>query len=114
MIPGVAGSNPVFHPIDAKILLRRVCNKQGMRVHYAPSFSGLLAQLVEQLTLNQLVVGSNPPPGTTLKNKQGGSVRIPSSVFLWKRTRLIGPDESWLLGLPAHSYLRLGLLKNLA
>ena len=31
----------------------------------ALDFGASVAQLVEQLTLNQLVVGSNPPRGTT-------------------------------------------------
>ena len=39
VIPAVAGSSPVVHPTH---------------------FDGPLAQLVEQLTLNQLVVGSIP------------------------------------------------------
>lgn len=45
MIPDVVGSNPIAHP-KFKV-------------------SGPLAQLVEQLTLNQLVVGSNPTRPTT-------------------------------------------------
>ena len=40
VIPVVVGSSPIVHPIDMII--------------------GPLAQLVEQLTLNQRVVGSNP------------------------------------------------------
>ena len=42
--PGVEGSNPFTHP--------RLCGKVRRR--------GPLAQLVEQLTLNQRVEGSNP------------------------------------------------------
>jgi hypothetical protein len=42
VIPVVVGSNPIIHP------------------SFKPSFPGPLAQLVEQLTLNQLVEGSNP------------------------------------------------------
>ena len=45
VIPVVVGSSPIVHP---KIQV-----------------SGPLAQLVEQLTLNQLVVGSNPTRPTT-------------------------------------------------
>ena len=48
VIPVVAGSNPVSHP-----------NPVGMFVR-GPSIDGPLAQLVEQLTLNQRVVGSKP------------------------------------------------------
>ena len=43
VIPAVVGSSPIVHPI---------IDRKGM--------SGLLAQLVEQLTLNQLVIGSSP------------------------------------------------------
>jgi hypothetical protein len=49
VIPAVAGSSPVVHPTSD--------NSGGLsRVR----FIGPLAQLVEQLTLNQLVVGSIP------------------------------------------------------
>ena len=49
VIPAVAGSSPVVHP-----------NSVGrVRVRQLGLF-GPLAQLVEQLTLNQLVVGSIP------------------------------------------------------
>ena len=47
VIPAVAGSSPVVHPI----------------------FNGPLAQLVEQLTLNQLVVGSNPTRPTIFRDE---------------------------------------------
>ena len=53
MIPDVVGSNPIAHP---KLMVL-----------------GPLAQLVEQLTLNQLVVGSNPTRPTTLKIRRTGS-----------------------------------------
>jgi hypothetical protein len=46
VIPVVVGSNPIIHPSF----------KTGSSV----ISSGPLAQLVEQLTLNQLVEGSNP------------------------------------------------------
>ena len=46
VIPAVAGSNPVVHPIF---------------------MNGPLAQLVEQLTLNQLVVGSTPTRPTIFR-----------------------------------------------
>jgi hypothetical protein len=42
-------------------LVRRCAIDKAQSVCYiAPSFGGPLAQLVEQLTLNQRVVGSNP------------------------------------------------------
>jgi hypothetical protein len=48
VIPAVAGSSPVVHPTSFK--------KSGVeRFLFGP-----LAELVEQLTLNQLVVGSIP------------------------------------------------------
>jgi hypothetical protein len=46
VIPAVAGSSPVVHPTFG--------------VWFVEWFIGPLAQLVEQLTLNQLVVGSIP------------------------------------------------------
>jgi hypothetical protein len=46
VIPAVAGSSPVVHPTFC-----------GLSIIW---FIGPLAQLVEQLTLNQLVVGSIP------------------------------------------------------
>jgi hypothetical protein len=49
VIPAVAGSSPVVHPTSGR---RVVCRFAW--------FIGPLAQLVEQLTLNQLVVGSIP------------------------------------------------------
>ena len=50
VIPAVAGSNPVVHPT--------LSDRGGWDV--LESRIGPLAQLVEQLTLNQLVVGSIP------------------------------------------------------
>ena len=52
VIPAVAGSNPVVHPTLGRGTSGGDCEKKGL---YGP-----LAQLVEQLTLNQLVVGSIP------------------------------------------------------
>ena len=46
MIPGVVGSNPIIHPIFATGL------QQGIALRYNFQL-GPLAQLVEQLTLNQ-------------------------------------------------------------
>ena len=48
VIPAVAGSSPVVHPTSGVVVLS------------IEWFIGPLAQLVEQLTLNQLVVGSIP------------------------------------------------------
>ena len=56
MIPVVVGSNPIIHPSF----------KPGFRYKQV---QGPLAQLVEQLTLNQLVEGSNPSRPTN-KNKR--------------------------------------------
>ena len=52
VIPAVAGSSPVVHPTS----------RRGERIgcSWWNRFIGPLAQLVEQLTLNQLVVGSIP------------------------------------------------------
>jgi hypothetical protein len=57
VIPAVAGSSPVVHPTFG--------------VWFVEWFIGPLAQLVEQLTLNQLVVGSIPTrPTISLKNNK--------------------------------------------
>ena len=57
VIPAVAGSSPVVHPTFG--------------VWFVEWFIGPLAQLVEQLTLNQLVVGSIPTrPTNSLKNNK--------------------------------------------
>ena len=62
VIPAVAGSSPVVHPtLSGWVRVGFV----GCRVY------GPLAQLVEQLTLNQLVVGSIPTrPTISLKNNK--------------------------------------------
>jgi hypothetical protein len=60
VIPAVAGSSPVVHPTFV-----------GWVVCWLKGLFGPLAQLVEQLTLNQLVVGSIPTrPTNLLKNKK--------------------------------------------
>jgi hypothetical protein len=65
VIPAVAGSSPVVHPtsgLPGGLLMTR--------------FIGPLAQLVEQLTLNQLVVGSIPTRPTIYPRPQtSGNVR---------------------------------------
>ena len=53
VIPAVAGSSPVVHPTPNAVA-------EVGAVHCLNRFYGPLAQLVEQLTLNQLVVGSIP------------------------------------------------------
>jgi hypothetical protein len=53
VIPAVAGSSPVVHPT------LRVRGKKSDSALVDRNY-GPLAQLVEQLTLNQLVVGSIP------------------------------------------------------
>ena len=57
VIPAVAGSSPVVHPTSGA---------GGLLVEW---FKGPLAQLVEQLTLNQLVVGSIPTRPTKFPKK---------------------------------------------
>jgi hypothetical protein len=52
VIPAVVGSSPIVHPI-----LRGAPGRPTPRRR---THCGLLAQLVEQLTLNQLVIGSSP------------------------------------------------------
>ena len=52
VIPAVAGSSPVVHPTFVRAASRAILKREGLH--------GPLAQLVEQLTLNQLVVGSIP------------------------------------------------------
>ena len=53
VIPAVAGSSPVVHPT-----FDDGCESSSALLE--KGFLGPLAQLVEQLTLNQLVVGSIP------------------------------------------------------
>jgi hypothetical protein len=61
VIPAVAGSSPVVHPtLSGWVRVGFV----GCKVY------GPLAQLVEQLTLNQLVVGSIPTRPTNLEKIQ--------------------------------------------
>ena len=63
MIPVVVGSNPIIHPSFTP----------EFRVH---PVSGPLAQLVEQLTLNQLVEGSNPSRPTTMDRRSGNRAPV--------------------------------------
>ena len=53
VIPAVAGSSPVVHPTF-------LAGCESSDWYCLEKFIGPLAQLVEQLTLNQLVVGSIP------------------------------------------------------
>jgi hypothetical protein len=61
VIPAVAGSSPVVHPT-----FQRLGQKSGGAL--VLKVFGPLAQLVEQLTLNQLVVGSIPTRPTIQNN----------------------------------------------
>ena len=61
VIPAVAGSSPVVHPTPNAVA-------EVGAVHCLNRFYGPLAQLVEQLTLNQLVVGSIPTRPTNFMN----------------------------------------------
>ena len=54
--------------------------------------NGLLAQPVEQLTLNQRVVGSSPSQSTTF---QSGTSRIVRFRFLLRGARLPRFQDSW-------------------
>ena len=66
VIPAVVGSSPIVHPnrgLHAAICLRGLQARQVARTRFRER--GLLAQLVEQLTLNQLVIGSSPIRPTT-------------------------------------------------
>jgi hypothetical protein len=58
VIPVVVGSSPIVHPIFGLEYTVEVCL-------YAHLKQGPLAQLVEQLTLNQSVVGSSPTRPTS-------------------------------------------------
>ena len=63
VIPAVAGSSPVVHPNSV--------GRVRVRQFVCMCLFGPLAQLVEQLTLNQLVVGSIPTrPTISLKNNK--------------------------------------------
>ncbi len=63
VIPAVAGSSPVVHPT-----FENGCESSSALLE---KVFGPLAQLVEQLTLNQLVVGSIPTrPTISLKNNK--------------------------------------------
>ncbi len=59
VIPVVVGSSPIVHPIFVADRGFRLGNTMLLVVQYA-RFKGPLAQLVEQETLNLLVVGSSP------------------------------------------------------
>ena len=67
VIPVVVGSSPIVHPT----LIR--CRSENSSGLPEVKLSGPLAQLVEQETLNLLVVGSIPTrPTTSLANKRSG------------------------------------------
>jgi hypothetical protein len=59
VIPVVVGSSPIVHPKSYNGARPDRPERRTMRDR------GLLAQLVEQLTLNQLVIGSSPIRPTT-------------------------------------------------
>lgn len=58
VVPAVVGSRPIVHPIFA-----------STPFHMGATAHGPLAQLVEQWTLNPLVVGSNPTWPTNFLNE---------------------------------------------
>ncbi len=65
VVPAVVGSSPIVHPIHKA---RR--QNAGGHFKYGP-----LAQLVEQLTLNQRVAGSSPARPTNKLNTSDGPIR---------------------------------------
>jgi hypothetical protein len=87
VIPAVAGSSPVVHPNSV--------GRVRVRQFVCMGLFGPLAQLVEQLTLNQLVVGSIPTRPTNSINsldareghsKSGSDQRVTNSLSMrrWK------------------------------
>ena len=52
----------------------------GIRITCYTSFVASVAQLVEQLTLNQLVEGSNPSGGTKVETGTWAKTRVPFSM----------------------------------
>ena len=73
VIPVVVGSSPIIHP-----RFFRMPRKVSTRVS-PEDVHGPLAQLVEQWTLNPLVVGSIPTRPTIYHDKKARFMR----VFLW-------------------------------
>src|SRR5580704_15365389 len=69
VIPAVAGSSPVVHPT-----FENGCESRSALLE---KVLGPLAQLVEQLTLNQLVVGSIPTRPTNLTSENNQLRRSP-------------------------------------
>ena len=95
VIPAVAGSSPVVHPTfddgceSSSALLEKVF--------------GPLAQLVEQLTLNQLVVGSIPTrPTIQRRSRTSKKVHGVSEIADGSRDRptLCGRSRPSALGMP--------------
>ena len=73
MIPVVVGSSPIAHPKFGWKWYRFAQRGQGC----AATFQGPLAQLVEQLTLNQLVEGSSPSrPTNATGDRQPAGLRF--------------------------------------
>ena len=70
VIPAVAGSSPVVHPTFT--------SRASFGLVFV-WFIGPLAQLVEQLTLNQLVVGSIPTRPTTYPFQRRPVTSTPAS-----------------------------------
>ena len=69
VIPVVVGSSPIVHPIfwNARVAHLKVTLVSVSEEAPDGGSLGPLAQLVEQLTLNQLVVGSSPTWPTNKK-----------------------------------------------
>jgi hypothetical protein len=73
VIPAVAGSSPVVHPNSGNWV------GAGRIVYCLRCSFGPLAQLVEQLTLNQLVVGSIPTR-PTINPWKNSALEVPKTA----------------------------------
>ena len=74
---------------ESKVLVggfTQVTKQQGLLVSYQ---SGALAQLVEQLTFNQLVDGSNPSCPTIFRQSLLNSVFLKLQLFIYKHLEQI-------------------------
>ena len=92
VIPAVAGSSPVVHPTFGWVRVEQCLLEKVF---------GPLAQLVEQLTLNQLVVGSIPTrPTIQLRSKTCKDVHSPQQ----RRSRWKYPEFLSKNRLPVSTY----------
>ena len=75
VIPVVVGSSPIVHPKHCRLMIAMGPLEQLWSLWSNTASFGPLAQLVEQVTLNHLVVGSNPTRPTRL------SARLECGLF---------------------------------